>query len=267
MRIGTTPKRGIDIVEEMEFLSKLGFDFVELHTSDLQVRNKKEEILNRTRELGLDLTGHLPDIDLCDPNLSRNRELLKRFSEDIGVLHELGIQKVIIHAYVGRKVNIANYPRLEIEKLKLDRLKELTNICENSNITLCLENTEEEPKDLEMFFEELSSLFFCLDIGHANLFTEDNKSLGFLEEFGKRLKHIHICDNFGGYSEKCDVHLPLGTGNIDYKPIFQCLKEIGYDDTITLEIVSTYREEYLDVSRKILKRLLNDRSIGLILTQ
>jgi len=257
LRIGTTPNRRVDILEEIDFLSKLGFDFVELHTSDPQIGKKKTEISNRAKQLGVGLTGHLPDIDLCDPNPTRNRELLQRFSEDINVFHELGTQKVIIHALVRHNVNISNYPRLETEKLKLQRLKELTNICESSNTKLCVENTEEEPQDLEMFFEELPSLFFCLDIGHANLFTENNKSLGFLERFGKRLKHIHICDNFGGYSEKCDVHLPLGIGNIDYKPIFQCLKEIGYDDTITLEIVSNYREEYLKVSKKILNNLLN----------
>ena len=258
MRIGTTPNRRVDITEEIEFLSRLGFDFVELHTSDLQIRNKKEEILNCARKHGLDLTGHLPDIDLCDPNLSRNRELLQRFSEDINVFHELGIKKVVIHAYVGRKVNISDYPRYELEKLKLQRLSELTEKCESSNMKLCLENTDEKPENFESFFKELPSLSFCLDIGHANLFTQDNTSLGFLERFGDKLKHVHICDNLGGYSEECDIHLPLGTGKINYTPILQYLKKIGYDDTITLEIISNYREEYLKVSKKILKRLLND---------
>ena len=257
MRVGTTPNHRADLIEEIEFLSNLGFDFVELHSSDLQIRNKKEEVLNFSRRYGLDLIGHLSGIDLCDPNLSRNRELLQRFSDDIEVFHELGIEKVVVHAFVGREVNISNYPKYEVERLKLQRLGELTEKCESNSMKLCLENTEEKPEDFESFFKEIASLSFCLDIGHANLFTKDNTSLDFLERFGNRLKHVHICDNLGGYSEKCDVHLPLGTGKIDYIPIFQYMKEIGYDDTITLEIVTNYREEYLKISKKILNSLLS----------
>ena len=258
MRIGTTPNHRVDILEEINPLSRLGFDFIELHTNNLQVRNKKEEILNCARKLGLDLTGHLPDVDLCNPNLSRNRELHQRFSEDIEVLHELDIEKVVIHACARHEVNISDFPKTEIEKLKLQRLKELAEKCENYDMRLCLENTEEKPEDFEFFFKELPSLFFCLDIGHANLFAHNNRSLDFLEKYGGRLKHVHICDNFGGYSEKCDIHLPLGTGNMNYTPIIQYLKKIEYDDTITLEIVSNYREEYLKASKKILNSLLND---------
>jgi sugar phosphate isomerase/epimerase len=257
LRFGIPPHPRIEIVKEIRFISKLGFDYVELHTADW-LRNKQAEILNETRNLKLELIGHLPDGDLCDPNPNRNQELLKTFSEGIDVFHEFGIQKVIVHAYVGREVDISKYSKFELTNFKLERLKELTAKCKNIRIKLCLENTDENPEDLDIFFKELPSLFFCLDVGHANLFTEKNKSLKFLEKFGQRLAHIHISDNFGGNSENHDLHLPIGTGKIKLKPILQHIKKIAYDDTITLEIVTKYRNEYLKTSKKILKKLLDE---------
>jgi len=256
LRIGTTPNPRLDIIEEIRPISVLEFDFVELHIGNWTTSRKKEIIIE-TENLGLGLTGHIPDVDLCNPNPTRNRELLQGFYEDIDAFHGLGIGKVVVHAYVGREVDRSKYPGCQIRNLKLQRLKELSDRCQRYGIKLCLENTEERPEDLEMFFEDLPSLFFCLDLGHANLFTEEDKSIGFLEKFRHRLRHIHMCDNFGGYSEKCDIHLPLGTGRIDFRPTLKYLKELGYDDTFTLEVASGYKE-YLEVSKKILRRLWNE---------
>ncbi|MEE9510170.1 MAG: sugar phosphate isomerase/epimerase [Candidatus Bathyarchaeia archaeon] len=255
MRIGTTPNPRLEIIEEIKSISRLKFDFVELSIGNWILSKKK--VLIETKNLELGLTGHLPDIDLCNPNPKKNRELLQRFIESIDIFHELGIGKVVAHAFVGREVDVSKHPDNMIKDLKLQMLKELTHRCQNSNIKLCLENTEEKPEDLTMFFEELPSLYFCLDIGHANLFTEENTSKDFIEKFQHRLRHIHISDNFGGYSEKHDRHLPLGTGKIDFKTILRYLKEIGYNDTFTLEVFSRYKE-YADVSKKILRRLWDE---------
>lgn len=85
---------------------------------------------------------------------------------------------------------------------------------------------------LKKAFEEIPTIYFCLDVGHA--------------KFGKLLKHIHIHDNIGGDSEKQDLHLPIGDGKINFKPIFEKLKETKYSGNITLEVYNPDKE-----SRKI----------------
>jgi sugar phosphate isomerase/epimerase len=220
LRLGVPPNPRVEIVKEIKFISDLGFDFVELHTADW-LRNKKAEILKVTGDLNIDLIGHLPDGDLCDPNPKRNLKLLNLFSEGIDVFHEFGIEKVIVHTFVGREVDSSKYSKLELTHLKLERLKDLSDKCRDLGVKLCLENTEENLKDLDKYFRELSFLRFCLDIGHANLFSKENKSIKFLKKFSQKLEHIHVSDNFGGNSEHHDLHLPIGTGNIDFKPIFQ----------------------------------------------
>jgi sugar phosphate isomerase/epimerase len=47
----------------------------------------------------------------------------------------------------------------------------------------------------------------------------------------------------------------LWMGKKGFKPILKRLKQIGYDDTITIEIVCQHRREYLKSSKKILEKL------------
>jgi sugar phosphate isomerase/epimerase len=91
----------------------------------------------------------------------------------------------------------------------------------------------------------MSQLGFHLDVGHANLNVERNRTGQFLQAFRERLFHVHFSDNFG---KSEDLHLPLGAGNIPWPKIIGLLKDSGYDGTITLEIFSADRR-YLLFSR------------------
>jgi len=51
-----------------------------------------------------------------------------------------------------------------------------------------------------------------LDLGHGELLCEENRSLGFIEKFPERIKHVHLHDNRGGNSPTDDLHLPPGEG-------------------------------------------------------
>ena len=75
-----------------------------------------------------------------------------------------------------------------------------------------------------------------LDLGHAELLCEENRSPGFIEQFPGRIQHIHLHDNRGGNSPKDDLHLPPGEGVIDFAGLFEKLRRIYYDRTVTLEL-------------------------------
>ncbi|MEM2929590.1 MAG: sugar phosphate isomerase/epimerase [Thermoproteota archaeon] len=83
---------------------------------------------------------------------------------------------------------------------------------------LRLENTEENVDTLENAFNRMPGLRFCLDIGHANLFS--NNPVDFIDAFSDRPDHIHISDNYGGDSEDDDLHLPPGDGAMDFQQVF-----------------------------------------------
>jgi sugar phosphate isomerase/epimerase len=104
------------------------------------------------------------------------------------------------------------------------------------SITLCIENLSEEGKDLEAAFCEIPALRMTLDLGHGELLSEKNRSLGFIEEFPERIQHVHLHDNRGGNSHTDDLHLPPGQGVIDFKGLFEALRRIHYRRTVTLEL-------------------------------
>jgi sugar phosphate isomerase/epimerase len=49
---------------------------------------------------------------------------------------------------------------------------------------------------------------------------------------GKHIKHLHVSDNDG----VTNVHWRPGLGKIDWVAMFQALKDIGYDDVVSIEL-------------------------------
>jgi sugar phosphate isomerase/epimerase len=119
------------------------------------------------------------------------------------------------------------------------------------SITVCIENLSEEEKDFETAFQEIPDLRMTLDLGHGQLLCEKNRSLGFIENFPKRIKHIHLHDNRGGNSHTDDLHLPPGQGVIDFKGLFEALRRIHYDRTVTIELKPHQIRQCLSVISKL----------------
>ena len=63
-----------------------------------------------------------------------------------------------------------------------------------------------------------------LDVGHTHVNTRKDRMGEFLDDpvVGSRLAHVHASDNNG----LGDLHLPPGTGNIDWPAVFAALREI-----------------------------------------
>ena len=75
----------------------------------------------------------------------------------------------------------------------------------------------------------------CWDFGHANIVGFDQSIA--LRKVGKRLKCVHIDDNFG----VTDNHLVPFAGVIDWHRIFPVLAEIGYEGECNFEVAGHFR--------------------------
>jgi sugar phosphate isomerase/epimerase len=119
---------------------------------------------------------------------------------------------------------------------KRDLLKRMVEKAAEYQVTVCIENLSEGAEDMEAAFLEIPSLMMTLDLGHGELLSEKNRSLGFIERVPERIRHVHLHDNRGGYSHTDDLHLPPGQGVVDFKGLFEALHRIHYDRTVTLEL-------------------------------
>ncbi len=103
--------------------------------------------------------------------------------------------------------------------------------------------------DFVGIFEAAQTVGLHLDVGHANMGRgrgQPNQAAELMAAFGARLTHVHLHDNDG----ILDLHLPLGTGTVDWPLVVRQLKAVGWDGTATLEVFAAERR-YLDVSRAL----------------
>jgi sugar phosphate isomerase/epimerase len=99
--------------------------------------------------------------------------------------------------------------------------------------TIAVENIfEDEPSTLKGLLDAFDSPVFrhCFDVGHWNLFNRVSMEEWF-KVLGSYIAHVHVHDNFG----KCDDHLPIGDGAIDFNLYFKLMKEYAPDSVYTIE--------------------------------
>jgi sugar phosphate isomerase/epimerase len=186
-----------------------------------------------------------------DPNDvgALEREYLPKIMDILPLMGRLEMPLLTIHLWLDRR-----FVKEEVITFKIDLLKGIIDRAKESGITVCLENLSETASDMSKPFNDLPSLNLTLDLGHAQLLTDVNRGHEFIEQFPGRIKHIHLHDNRGGHSHLDDLHLPPGKGVVDFQKIFEKLKEMGYDRTITLELKPPEIKKSLDHVKRLLSQ-------------
>jgi sugar phosphate isomerase/epimerase len=117
---------------------------------------------------------------------------------------------------------------------------------EARGIKVCIENLPgTKSRQLSARLENMRDFFagvgsgnigLNLDFGHGNLAIGN---LALLEEFAERIFYTHFHDNFG----KEDQHLPVGLGNIYWRPIYEKLAAINFPGPYVIEFPARYSIE------------------------
>lgn len=162
-------------------------------------------------------------------------------------IHEIGIKLLTIHLWMDPR-----FVARDILKDKIEFLKQITAFAQERAVTICMENLSESVAEFETILAQVPGLRMTLDVGHANLLTESNRSVDFIRRFPDQIRHIHFHDNKGGDSVKDDIHVALGAGSIDFASIVSALVKAKYAGTITFEL----EPEVLAQSRKFVERLI-----------
>jgi sugar phosphate isomerase/epimerase len=226
--LGGTARSPRDVIA----LHELGLQFAEIPVKDPAEFFREIENYQKLKDrLGLYYLCHGPREG--DPNDTEalEKEYLSKVMKIFPLMQRLGMCLVTIHLWLD-----PHFVREKTIQYKINLLKRIVTVASELHITVCLENLSETPDDTVSAFHETPLLQMTLDVGHAQLFTEVNRSHDFLDRFPERVKHIHIHDNRGGQSHLDDIHLPPPEGIIDFESIFMRLKQIHYSGSMTLEL-------------------------------
>jgi sugar phosphate isomerase/epimerase len=215
------------------------------HITELKVRNC--EIINEYPHNSLDLdvinnydiqlSIHAP---LSDVNVASHNERIRNSSiaeikKSMDLACEVGSEIVVVHPgqmpILGRKLTE------KILQYNQESLKECSIYARELGVKMCVENMPDIESLLYKNLDDLEKLvsdidaYITLDVGHAhnNQFTEED-----MLKY-KQIRHIHLSDNDGSY----DSHQALGKvdGNgIDFKSLFNGLKEINYQGILVVEV-------------------------------
>lgn len=263
MRYGAMNFPVVPVLEEIEAIGKLDFDFIELamdppqaHFGQLQ--QQKREILKALERFELGLVCHLPTFvytaHLAD---AIRRASVNEMIASLETAGDLGAEKAVVHP--GYIDGLATYVSDHAVALAMESIEKIGCRAQELGIALCIENMFPnlgpfaEPRDFAPIFQSFPELKLVLDTGHANIGDQTGRRvIDFIMQFGHRLEHLHVSDN-SGYG---DEHLPLGCGNIGFKAVARALRKVSYDKTITLEIFGEDRSELVG-SRLKLAKILN----------
>ncbi len=243
------------ILKELETISGLGFDYLELAMDPPKahytiVRQQKDALLGALDRSNLALVCHLPTfVSTADLTESLRAASLNEVIKSLELAAELGSIKVVLHP--GFISGMGAFVMDEARQYALESLQFITETAGQLGLTLCIENmfprsnSLVNPEDFVEIFERFPGLKMTLDTGHANIDGKGGRKLiEFIDRFHDRIDHVHANDNFG----KEDNHLPIGAGTVDFPRVVQSLKKVAYDATITLEVFSRDKD-YVKISR------------------
>lgn len=263
MRFGAMNFPVNPVVDEIENIARLGFDYLELAMDPpmahhLVIAGQQAAIAKRLKKHTLGLICHLPTfLSTADLSDAIRQASLKEMLQSLDVAAQLGARKVVLHP--SMVFGMGGFVLDTVKEHALDFIGTMVAAAQRLGVTICLENMMPrnmlgvEPGYFVEIFKEFSSLKLTLDTGHANIGDPSGSRLNkLLSRLGDRLGHIHVSDNLGRY----DDHLPVGSGTVQFPSLIDKLKKSGYDDTLTLEVFVDDRQMLVD-SRERIQKLLS----------
>lgn len=221
-----------ETLDAVRKLRKAGFCHMELMPQCH--RDLSLETLAEIKKLGMHVSSiHYPLVFFgilynANPEMAKES---KEFSDAIATFaKEAGTQFVVIHPeeeYSGVFVDLCAKPiRQNIEYL--------ASALEKVGVTLAMENhptgVGRYPDTLQEYVRKIGIKNMKIMVDTTEVIEGGGDPIEFIRALDEAPCHLHLSD-FGNGSK----HLPIGTGDIDWKTLFQLLKEKGYSGYYTLE--------------------------------
>jgi sugar phosphate isomerase/epimerase len=201
--------------------------------------NSDEEKIKRTAQAfvakGIRIRSvHAPfeGVNLSDFD-DEKREMAIQIHEDLIYKTAIAdVEMIIIHPGESAKSKEDIEP---MNKIACDSISQLIGASEETGVKLAVENMPPgcpgcEIDHIVKILEKVDSLTLgvCFDTGHANMM----KNMGeFIQTIGNSIINIHVHDNDGTY----DMHLQPPYGITDWSLFAESLRDVGFDDVITIE--------------------------------
>ncbi len=241
----------------MEQAKKAGFEAIELVVAEKgelsldSTREDIERIVQIAKEAGIELsslaTGLFWDYSLSsssDKVRDKARRIVKKMLE---LASYLGVDTILV---VPGAVDVFFKPEAEVVpydiayKRSLESLRECVPAAGRHKVNIGMENVWNKfllsPLEMRDFIDKVGSEYLgaYFDVGNTLLTGYPEHWIRIL---GKRIKKVHIKDfkiSIGNVNGFCD----LLEGDVNWAEVMKALRQVGYDDYITAEILPVYSQ-------------------------
>lgn len=201
---------------------------------DLTKRYQKE-----LAELQGPLTMHGPFMDLVSgsPDERINDLTYGRYEHVIRIASGLGVQQVVFHAnYIGLLHN--DFYREGWHQRNVDFWGPLGDYAESYGVIVAIENMWEfDPTIIGNLLRDVdhSYLKSCIDVGHANLFSDPDVSFDdWLDTLGQWVIELHMNNNNGVMDEHYGFDWEKGV--LNYEQLLPKLRQLPNSPLMVLEM-------------------------------
>ena len=248
LNLHPTPVAGFDnyVKSGLEFLKSAGFDAADLSMRLVDLSNDNwqpsiESAIKYAEETGVKFElCHLPfgaKVSVNSANLPAFNEKMHRAIDAAAML---GVDYAVLHPNTST-LHMAKYDEETERRDSIEHLAPFVEHAERVGLNIVVENMRvvhenypvhrycQTPEELCDVADALG-IGVCWDFGHANISgVKQSKGLAYV---GKRLKVLHVNDNFAGD----DIHILPFTGNVDWHDAMHGLALAEFDGLFNFEL-------------------------------
>lgn len=243
---------GNDYKTGLREAAELGFRACETFTHQaLEYEDRPEELRELLAAHGMRLSALYGGGRFSDP--TRRAEVVAYNARVARFLAALGVDRIVFGPAGPRNPGGSGADELREAARTID---EAARACYDLGVLPCLHphlDTEIESEreiDAVMAATDPRYVYFCPDTAHLTAAGIDPAAM--IRRYGARMRYMHIKDLRAGVAEERSGRAPaagaaagterlpifceLGRGVIDYGPIMSALRDVAYEDWITVEI-------------------------------
>jgi protein FrlC len=254
-RIGTLGYDGVELLADAPHLYADTVTESDLSRLRRSLEQARLQVANINANTAVGYYGRTFWEPLFEPSLANPDSSARRWRVDyskkcIDMARLLGASCVSVTS--GRPVP-GTLPEQSNEFLK-ESLRELLAYAAERSVKIGIEYEPglliEECEELTAFLREMNDahLGANLDLGHSHVLGEDPDIV--IRDLGARIFHVHLEDIKAGKH----YHLIPGTGDLDFKGLFEILRAHCYDGFLTVELY-TYPHRAEQAAREALEFL------------
>lgn len=235
--VWTSPLTTAELEKLAPHVAEMGFDWIEAPLESIgDLDHKRGADIVRRHGLGVSACAAMgPDRDLIHPDEAIRKNGMAYLRQAIGATHALGGTNLVgpLYAAVGRTWQQTPAERARDLDVLVKNLGELARYAGDYGVILCVEPLNRFETSFINLAEQAIEVVdrvdhpncqVMLDTFHMNI---EEKSLGnAIRAAGKRLRHVHACENDRGAP---------GSGNVTWNEVAQALKDIKYDGPVVIE--------------------------------